>query len=653
MVVDNGSTSGSGGAAAAVPTDTVVDSSDKINARLHQNGGIGAVGKGNPERDLMSLDGDTSQPIDSSYVSANGVDLGSGPVCNAINNVPQEIWYDIHVTVYSSKSLQCTDMEWIGIKEFIERDLKGIDLDNEFGISDLKTDLCLDSDDDDEYEYNSAPISWNSPLATTHDVLFEADNQHRALQNTPVPSPAPTEDDPLHVDFNLFFNGGGRCFFCDPDDGDGRRMNELLGNYKSKGGSVRGSGASDSDDDADRTRRLANLRDLNLSAGVINEILNTLEKNRPQGAIMNVTSATTRALRAGTDPEKISGNGNNNSPSRSFSSTESNNDVDMDDYSHDNTSRELGSGCGECHRLYFDKNSNDVPTTVGAKAGLLEKQEYLSSHGVTIKAYAGSGCKTNKNRGVLIPSDHPQHAKNLGSPNAACGPAGGPGQGSGGKPKLPDGNGNPGSNCQDEHFTVLSIGQDLDIDDGDWEACKKGGHFDVQFARPVKLNRIGLMDVRNDKAVKVEVTFHDQTTRVFQPVGYGQNSIETLQFHGLFKVVRLKIIFRSMGGITHLDFCQDCDQSQQARLEALEGELRDAFMGGGSNVDGLFIQALLGFTFIENDLSGKVSTELNKALSEKFRKDKSHCLYKKGLSAVVKLYATSKGQAKNCQGDTR
>ena len=205
------------------------------------------------------------------------------------------------------------------------------------------------------------------------------------------------------------------------------------------------------------------------------------------------------------------------------------------------------NGCGGCFRLDFttDQYGKEITTRK-----YIPQYEYWGSHGVRIKGSAGPGCYTP--RGEVRIFD-PQFRHNngvadsdadLGSPNKKC-PGGGkkPGVGSGGKPTR-WGKPNPGANCNKESNMIIIQDRNEQVASD----CQRGGKIHFVFRYPVYLNKIGLMDMDEKIFDIIKVVTDTGEEHVHFANGYGDNSIETIQFN-LNDVKWVTVTFPNSGAI--------------------------------------------------------------------------------------------------------
>ena len=574
----------------------------------------------------------------------------------------QEVWYHIKIVIYSKEPISCNSKDWYNIKRFLEKEVKKINLYDDYKISGMKVNICakissnrrdrrrhleqdknnnngigvggvhensniyeLDFTDDEEYEYDhddeDADADDESGVFENDVAMHNSDDS-----NTEVPDTVMDErmlvgssisGGVLKIEFNIFFKGGGRCIFCKADNSDyNSRKLHAYNNNNTSANTVHESHLKNFD--------LSLLDDMNMSPGIIKELKDKIRAIQQDGE---------------TQPNKpVASNSQNVQSMEAVVSPVSNSTSNL--RGGDAHHRNLQRRCGGCYRLNFHKDKN-YETFQGTPR--LPIDEYRSSHGVSIRAHPGSGC-ARSSAGLLLSTRHPQGFVRLGSPNKACG---GSGVGNGGKPKLPSGKSNPGANCGRDPSRVLTMTKSWS---GKAKPCETGGHFDFEFVYPVKLNEIGLMDVKDNNAIKIEVTFQDQSTRTFRPTGWGENSVETVKFNGLFKVVRMRVTFRSMGGITFLDYCQDCNgvKSDSAILLGLFAGLMGGLGVGDSPSPWYEILSYAGFSDITEELSGAISTELDYAVNRKYRRDVGSCLYSKSFSVHASIEMTTKEEATSC-----
>ena len=135
----------------------------------------------------------------------------------------------------------------------------------------------------------------------------------------------------------------------------------------------------------------------------------------------------------------------------------------------------------------------------------------------------------------------------LGTPNEDFG---GPGIGSGGRAGVAGENAVPLGK-------VLIISEDGDVTDPDDDA--KGGTLIFDFAHPVRVTSVGILDIDEGNAGTVSV--FDAGGAMIGSVGMadnlGNNSVQTVAV-GASGVSRMEIFFPGSGAVTGIVFCSDC-----------------------------------------------------------------------------------------------
>ena len=562
-----------------------------------------------------------------------------------------EVWYKLAVTIFTAQPLDCTDKDWVVIKKFLEKEIRKIRLFDDYSISNLRVKLCfnndarrrrhLQSDHDSDLDMAEDPLGLRT--GTIHNRTVAVQEERRLGDNE--------HPNVLSVQFNLHFSGGGRCYFCREDKSDSNsRKRSLLDR-------------TDSDDAANNNNNnnttYSELRDLatdlsldidgnpNLSVSLATELKQIMVKNGigSQGQVPNDVSDTVdndwdvSDTEFDKEPTQTTTTIPTDLSTTTTTTTTTTNSVPTPSASFlrggHNQQRQLGPRCGGCWKLSFSKDGKNHKTK---HSKLLKQREYYQSYGVEIKAFPGKGCRLPSQRGRLIQSNHPQKAPNLGSPNQKCSKKG-PGSGDGGAPKLPNGKANPGANCVGGNFYVLSIDQDSEKD---FQPCKTGGTIAINFAHPVKLNEVGLMDVQNKSSVKMEVQFKSGSKRFYYPTGFGVNSVEAVHFNGLYDVVGLKIRFNRLGGVTYLDYCHDCSKG------IVVGNMKIPNKPPQSEDEYKELVASLTVAGMTSDLEGAISTGLDYAIHDRFRKRDNHCLNRKSISISAKMKVVTRKEARNC-----
>ena len=213
--------------------------------------------------------------------------------------------------------------------------------------------------------------------------------------------------------------------------------------------------------------------------------------------------------------------------------------------SHESSGRRrLGSTCGGCYRLIAD--GGGLTRTYDGKLFLRRTTLKHSPYAVTIHASSTSkDCFTPAHRVNLFDTSKPGTSKALGIPNRQCSPPG-PGTGWGGTPKKNNGKtNNQFRNCYigkyQNAITVQKAGPVVAV-------CDKHFIIEYTFRYPVTLNKIGLLNVVDNRSVEVIVVFEDKTRESFWAKRGGPNSFEKMGFKGMRRVWRVKIHFRKGQG---------------------------------------------------------------------------------------------------------
>ncbi len=166
----------------------------------------------------------------------------------------------------------------------------------------------------------------------------------------------------------------------------------------------------------------------------------------------------------------------------------------------------------------------------------------LAAFGVTVSTGASA------HPAMIFDSSMPSGGDwDLGTPNVTFN---GPGIGSGGEMGQPGANGVPLGK-------VLIISEDDDSDDPDDDAA--GGTITFDFAYPVRVDEVGILDI--DEGLAGTVTARDGLGMVIGSIGMandlGNNSVQTVEL-GVSGVRSLEIHFPGSGAVSGIVFCADC-----------------------------------------------------------------------------------------------
>ena len=297
--------------------------------------------------------------------------------------------------------------------------------------------------------------------------------------------------------------------------------------------------------------------------------------------------------------------------------------------------------CGGCFHLDFEKDGNGHKIS---GTPYIANKEYWDSHGVKIRAFVKPGKKKGytPNRMARIydtsvaVTDDNSGDPDLGSPNRDC-RGGGPGIGAGGAPRL-NGRWNPGANCEPQG-NVLII-QEKDKPEAD--DSSEGGRIAFDFRYPVTLRSVGIMDADDVLMRWLEVTTVDGDVHKYSVKGFGQNSIETIEFNRK-KVKKLVVRIPSSGAVRFVDFCHECGEEEEIRQRAI-----DEYYPDSSERDYENKASVAHFEDLVPKASNAVAKKLEQAVRQ-FTRDRNHCFYRKTLSVDVELVPSTPVNANDCQ----
>ena len=479
-------------------------------------------------------------------------------------------WYEFSMSVLSYDPIECSDREWRVVKRFLQEELEDMDLYKKFGITSLETTFCkhkhtphpnrrrtqvtgltdTDSGTDqrrvltETTSHQEAAIlngaaATDTDAATTFQRGMDANDARTAIDalvERGWEEHRELADDKLSAQsfvYQLFFRGGGRCWFCKDDDKDGNGV---------------------------RRRRLGSSFADNKNNTV------TTGTSPPFSALDILTgerdSINTEFFLPPTDPIILTSPQNGNETDNGDSTVSPS--LTTRRVLYERPARRLK--CGGCMTIDFsvDGKNKKIPKH---HTPYMRPGEYWNSHGVQIKAQPahGTGYAPYSSGRLYDTSYRPKNSYDgdidLGSPNAKC-PGGGPGRGVGGEPKTRRGDPNPGANCKPQGHVLIIQESDKDTADDN----RYGGSIIVRFRYPVLLKTIGLMDMNERTSDHVTVHTEDKKSFSFAALGYGDNSIETLDIY-LEKVKWFEFKMRSAGALRDFSFCHDCGK-ENAALEA-------------------------------------------------------------------------------------
>ena len=197
---------------------------------------------------------------------------------------------------------------------------------------------------------------------------------------------------------------------------------------------------------------------------------------------------------------------------------------------------------------------------------------------------------------------------------------------------------NPGANCK-KQGNVLIIQQPGSSIAND---CYGGGTIQFDFRYPVKLNKIGLMDVDEDKFDFIEIhTVHGEMHK-HDAKGYGNDSIETIKFN-VDDVKTLKVTFPASGAIRFIDFCHDCGNLDQERENAVEAFYPSPHTRNYENSDSAHY-----LDGIAESLGNAVSTHLTWKVNQKYRSRAGHCLENQDVAVFYEIKTSTPVGASKC-----
>lgn len=195
--------------------------------------------------------------------------------------------------------------------------------------------------------------------------------------------------------------------------------------------------------------------------------------------------------------------------------------------------------CTNQARIDFN-NAGGMTLTVGEDVSTV----YQALYGMTISASPlGSAFSSVKDTPVIFDSSNPGKYTALGTPNSQCSPPG-PGVGAGGAP------GQPGQNC-------VAQGNILVIQDSSSPATcasANGGVLTFNFATPVGILDVGLLNVQTGQVAQVEVSCPAGQSYSEKVTGLGTNgAIDVSVMKG--NVVQMVVTFSSASAVTYIDLC--------------------------------------------------------------------------------------------------
>ena len=287
--------------------------------------------------------------------------------------------------------------------------------------------------------------------------------------------------------------------------------------------------------------------------------------------------------------------------------------------------------CGGCFFLDFNTRG-DGSSTDGTP--YLRQKEYWQSHGVRIRAYGGYA-PDNKAR---VLDTTASTSGNLGSPNNYCPGGGGPGIGTGGQPNLPNGQPNPGANCDGEGHVMIIQHPSYSRATAD----DQGGKLVINFRYPVNLESIGLMDMDEGSGDYVVVHMEDGTTQRHNIAGFGDNSIQEMELNHR-KVIRLAINFPGSGALRFLRFCHDCGEDEAQRAEAIDDYYPPDSERLYENQD-----SVNHFESLLPGVNSQLTALLQAQLDQDFVADPSSCLHAQNATVNAQLLASTPVDANSC-----
>ncbi|MCP3905820.1 MAG: hypothetical protein GY715_19510, partial [Planctomycetes bacterium] len=194
---------------------------------------------------------------------------------------------------------------------------------------------------------------------------------------------------------------------------------------------------------------------------------------------------------------------------------------------------------------YVSECLPDIDFETDAAGALLATGQFIDDEWSALGVTVSTGDQTNHPAMIFDSSMPTGYDADLGTPNETFG--GGPGIGSGGEA------GQPGANSE-ALGKVLIITEDKDQNDPDDDAA--GGTIIFEFAYPVNIDQVGILDI--DEGQAGTVTALDGGGSVIGSVGManslGNNSVQTVLL-GVNGVRRLEIWFPGSGAVSGIAFC--------------------------------------------------------------------------------------------------
>ena len=537
----------------------------------------------------------TEDPLAVLSNSADHRSLQNLGVCWTNPNNPRDaVWFEMDIMLTSYTQLECSTREWNGVRVLLEDTVKTADLDSEnIKINRINAHICRNN-----------PVGRMRRVLLDQDsgaiVDFIDDDDHRSNEEIQQEHRELGIPRLVAIIFHLFFHGGGKCMFCNPEILDRRR----------------GLTASTT------TQQQTSLRGAQGESGGPDIFFNS----------SSIPDETAEPVQK----DFFDDNGYFQEE-RFFNET---------DAAETEQSRRRRLTCGGCFRTKFLKRKDGSRISGTPYLG---QWEYWPTYGFRMRAFPKSGSGFAPKNNVRIydtsfrPANSHQGDLDLGSPNKAC-PGGGPGVGNGGKPKI-NGKDNPGANCEAQG-NVLIIQQSKKK----WaQSNRKGGTLVFDFRYPVTLNSIGLMDA--DDGAGDHITVYSYPKRGNHKEkhfikSYGDNSIETIQLNRK-NVYRLDVFFPGSGAVRFLDFCHICGEEARERQTDIDGYYPAPQSRGYENKD-----SVAYFLSIVPELNDRLSRILEDALRDRYvnnRNERSHCLYRKDPKAVVAIQVATPVSANNCR----
>jgi len=536
------------------------------------------------------------------------------------------------IMISSQHTLECEDPEKAAIGAFLEAELDNIDLwVFNFNILSLHPHICDTNNNTNTNNNNNSRQRRKQRRQLQQQRLY-----HNNLTTTTTATASVLEDEQekqrrleLAANFfHIFFRGGGKCFFCDEDDDDdGRRRRNLEHNDDEE---------EEEEEEEEYNEFLADDNYLRGKRDTTTTMSTNLKSSSSSSRSTNFTELweTLEALEEKAEaiyqklpPTEPNENGNLY-------------EHEQDDHNYEG--RQSGRrrmSCGGCKTLDFERDGDGH---ILSGTPYIDKKEYWDSHGVEIKAIprSGTGYAPDKQGRIY---DTSYYALNdyygdpdLGSPNIDCG---GHGLGSGGRRHIWNTNtNNPGANCVAQgNILIIQESNKPYADDNLY-----GGRIVFRFRYNVTLQQVGFMDIVENSGYYCKITMNDGTVHRHEIVGYGKNSLSTMEFD-MEHVTKLEVHLLGPGAIRFVAFCHDCGERDQERTTGVQNYYPPSTVRSYENqhtvqdVSDRFPSVVL---YLESILRIQLWSE--------FVHDTDSCLYLKYPNIQVRMLASTPVAANNC-----